>query len=102
MTYIIMGADPGVTGALAFYDCDSGQLIIEDMPTLELKVGKSIKKRINLYELARIIDVHAENIARAVVENPSAMPGQGVSELLSASASPAAPCKAQSPPTSSR
>lgn len=66
----IMGVDPGISGAVAFYYTNSPQLISAyDMP--------SIIKRIDAAALADIIKAHNPDLA--VIESVHAMPKQGVS-----------------------
>lgn len=73
-----LGIDPGLSGALAFYDKNDGELLIYDMPTFEIKVNNKNKRQIDLYQLADIVRGHAKQVERAVVELVNAMPGQGV------------------------
>ena len=73
-----LGIDVGLDGALAFYNPWNKDLIIEDMPTLEITVNKKRKRQIDLYRLAQIIDAHRMGVARAMVEQVGASPGMGV------------------------
>jgi crossover junction endodeoxyribonuclease RuvC len=50
---LICGVDPGLSGALCFYDPAIGEVEIIDMPTLAL--GKTAKRRINEHQLANIL-----------------------------------------------
>lgn len=79
MTHCYMGCDPGGKGALAILDPTNGDLEIFDTPVHIIKVGKSKKARIDLFELARFIDIRKEKIKVAIVESVHAMPAQGVS-----------------------
>jgi len=78
---MILGIDPGLSGALAFYD--GGRVRVYDVPTL--KAGTGGKRIVDETELARIIDV--ENgvgfIEHAFLEQVGAMPGQGVTSMFS-------------------
>lgn len=68
--YFIMGVDPGLYGAIAFYNPKFPKLIaVYDMPI----VGKDI----NAAELFDIVDSFKP--AAAVIESVHAMPKQGVS-----------------------
>ena len=69
----ILGIDLGLGGALAFYDDDTGELVIHDMPVLT----KGTKREIDEIELARIIDAHPYKIDRAVLEQVGTRPGEG-------------------------
>jgi crossover junction endodeoxyribonuclease RuvC len=76
---MICGVDPGVSGALAFFDPMNGSLDVEDMPTLAvLRNGKS-KSHVNAAALAALM----ERADVVVVERVGAMPGQGVSSMFS-------------------
>lgn len=52
----IIGVDPGLTGALALYEPDTGRLHVEDVPIFVLKRGKSNKKHVDLMSASRIVD----------------------------------------------
>lgn len=69
-TICIMGVDPGLSGAIAFYYPDFPQRIsVYDMP--------SIGKEVNCPELRALMDQHKPDLA--IVESVHAMPKQGVS-----------------------
>ena len=72
---IILGVDPGLSGALAFYDPDTGALEILDMPTLN--AGTKGKRIIDEYTLAREIDTRSDYIKHAYVERVGTRPGEG-------------------------
>lgn len=72
----ILGIDPGLGGALALLCGDSIEVF--DMPTHKITVNGKEKRLIDLYTLARFFDLHANHIKYAVVEDPNALPGQGV------------------------
>jgi crossover junction endodeoxyribonuclease RuvC len=83
MSTYILGIDPGLTGALAFYDPLSGDLTVEDMPVFSEKRNGKNKSCLDLYQLARIVDDKASQVKKAVVELVGAMPKQGVSSSFS-------------------
>ena len=73
---MILGIDPGLSGALALYDGD--KLKIFDIPTVAApKRGREV----DWPELARIVDAAAP-IAHAFLERAAARPGQGVSSMF--------------------
>lgn len=74
-----LGIDPGLTGALAFYDPKTGDLQVWDMPTHEIKVNGKKKNRLDLFGLANIVDPLSQEVILAGVEEVGAMPKQGVS-----------------------
>lgn len=66
---VVVGIDPGVSGAIAALDQRDGALMwLEDMPALD--------KHVNAAALADLLEV--EDIALAAVEAVHAMPKQGV------------------------
>lgn len=79
---LILGVDPGLSGALALYDPLTGALDIHDMPTHTVKVSKSLKRRLDLYQLGMLMDSYRSHIRHALIEEVGAMPGQGVSSMF--------------------
>jgi len=76
-----LAIDPGINGAIAAVN-DQGRLVtIRDMPVVKMAVGKSIKSRISPELLSMYLRNHLGDTA--VVEQVSAMPGQGVSSMFS-------------------
>ncbi len=78
----ILGIDPGLKGAIALY-APERQIVIHDMPTHEITINNKKKNRIDIYELARLIDFHAANIEHAYVEEVTASPQMGVTSSFS-------------------
>jgi crossover junction endodeoxyribonuclease RuvC len=77
---VILAIDPGASGALAFFNPETGMLDVEDMPTLEVKRGNKIKREISPQMLAGIIASRKPD--RAIIELVGAMPGQGVTSMF--------------------
>lgn len=70
---IIMGVDPGASGAIAFYWTeDPGVIAVQDVPT--------VNGEINGAELAKIMKTMKPDLA--IVEQVGSMPGQGVSSTF--------------------
>jgi len=44
---IYIGIDPGLNGAIAYFDVEKGILSISDMPTLEVKRNSKVKKEVS-------------------------------------------------------
>ena len=79
----IIGIDPGISGSICFFE-DGKILEVIEMPTMT--DGKKNKKQVNgaqIYNevLKRINDNLRQNI-RVVIEQVSAMPGQGVTSMF--------------------
>ena len=74
---MIIGIDPGISGAIAFMH-DGKVTRVIDMPTTRKTTGKGLQ--IDAYELASLLSGY--NIM-VIVEAVSAMPNQGVSSMFS-------------------
>ena len=80
---LIISIDPGITGSICFFKNNKIIEVIE-MPTMT--EGKKNKKQVNGAQIFneisnRIRDIESENI-RVVIEQVSAMPGQGVTSMF--------------------
>ena len=80
---IIIGIDPGITGAICFIE--NRKLIdVIDMPTMAS--GNKNKKQINGSQIFNEITIRIQNYkskkVNVVVEQVSAMPGQGVTSMF--------------------
>ena len=78
---IIIGIDPGVSGAICILN-DGKITEIYEMPTMI--DGKKNKKQVNGAEITNIINKEIENEkdVKVVIEHVSAMPGQGVTSMF--------------------
>jgi crossover junction endodeoxyribonuclease RuvC len=74
------GIDPGASGAVAILTEEGHFVKVFDMPVLEMKVGKAIKRRVSADLLAHEVSLYPNAIA--MLEQVSAMPGQGVSSMF--------------------
>ena len=79
----IIGIDPGISGAICFFD--NGKILdVIDMPTMI--DGKKNKKQVNGSQLVNEINQRISNISNSkisvVVEHVTAMPGQGVTSMF--------------------
>jgi crossover junction endodeoxyribonuclease RuvC len=79
---IFIGIDPGLDGAIAFFNIDYAGFSVTDMPTVEvLRSGKK-KREVNAQMLSSVISSIGPD-AVAVMERVNAMPGQGVTSVFS-------------------
>jgi len=78
---IILGIDPGLSGAMAFLDTDTGIIAVEDMPTVEVKRNNKLKREVSPQLVAAIII--KRHVGAAYLEKVNAMAGQGVSSVFS-------------------
>ena len=80
---LIIGIDPGISGSICFFD--NGEILdVIEMPTMN--DGKKNKKQVNgsqIYNeiLKRVNNLEKKDI-RVVIEQVSAMPGQGVTSMF--------------------
>ena len=79
---LIIGIDPGISGSICFFE-DGKILEVIEMPIMV--EGKKNKKQVNgaqIYnEFSKRIN-NKENEIRVVIEQVSAMPGQGVTSMF--------------------
>lgn len=79
---IFIGIDPGLSGAIAFFDIEKGHLSIIDMPTFEVKRNNKAKREVSASGLAHAFAL-AQGVKGIVLERVGAMPGQGVTSVFS-------------------
>ena len=80
---LIIGIDPGISGSICFFE--DGKIIeVIEMPTMT--DGKKNKKQVNgsqIYnEFSKRINKNQNQSIRVIVEQVSAMPGQGVTSMF--------------------
>ncbi len=80
---LIIGIDPGISGSICFLE--EGKILdVIEMPTMA--EGKKNKKQVNgsqIYnEIKKKIDKSKNQDVRVVIEQVSAMPGQGVTSMF--------------------
>jgi len=76
---VIIGIDPGLTGAVGFIDKNGRFFAVEDLPTMPRSFSSKsakVKNQINAAELAQLLRPHAAQIRLAIVEQVAARPGQ--------------------------
>lgn len=81
MSYFI-GIDPGLSGAIAFFDTAEGHLSIIDMPTFEVKRNNKTKREVSPSGVAHALSL-ARKVDGVILERVGAMPGQGVTSVFS-------------------
>jgi crossover junction endodeoxyribonuclease RuvC len=81
---IIIGIDPGASGALAFYDVEEAYLWVYDMPVNEIVRNGKKKREVSAAGIADIIRARIDQQpqVRAFFERVGAMPGQGVTSMF--------------------
>ena len=80
---LIIGIDPGVSGSICFFK-DGKILDVVEMPTMT--EGKKNKRQVNgsqIYnEISKRINNDSYQDIRVIIEQVSAMPGQGVTSMF--------------------
>ena len=80
---LIIGIDPGISGAICFFENGEIKDVIE-MPSMA--EGKKNKRQINSAQLFNELEIRTKNLPKknisVVVEQVSAMPGQGVTSMF--------------------
>lgn len=83
-TAVYVGIDPGLSGAVAFYDALKEAFHVIDMPTRWITRNGKRRRQIDCVELGSLLDLYtAGRDVRAFVEQVNAMPGQGVTSMFS-------------------
>lgn len=80
---IILGIDPGLSGALSFINTETCVVDIHDMPVVEVTRNGKTKREVSAHLLADIVSGQPSQIAAAYVERVGAMTGQGVTSVFS-------------------
>ena len=80
---LIIGIDPGISGSICFFE--NGKILdVVEMPTMT--DGKKNKKQVNgsqIYnEITKRVNQTDKKNIRVVIEQVSAMPGQGVTSMF--------------------
>ena len=80
---LIIGIDPGLSGSICFFE--NGKILeVIEMPTMT--EGKKNKKQVNasqIYnEISKRVNLIEKQNIRVVIEQVSAMPGQGVTSMF--------------------
>ena len=80
---LIIGIDPGISGSICFFE-DGKILDVIEMPTMT--EGKKNKKQVNgsqIYnEILKRVNKFETSDIRVIVEQVTAMPGQGVTSMF--------------------
>ena len=80
---LIIGIDPGISGSICFFE-DGKILDVVEMPTMI--EGKKNKKQVNGSQIFNEIKERVKKIdnkdIKVVIEQVSAMPGQGVTSMF--------------------
>lgn len=74
----ILGIDPGLSGAISLYD--GNELLIWDMPTLEMMVNGKKRNRLDIVRLKNILLEHKAD--HAFIERVNAQPSNGAASAF--------------------
>lgn len=78
---VVIGIDPGVSGAIALYDTSTQKIVaIYDIPNWNVVVAKKKRKRVDIVQLRQAFGfIKAFNPALVVIEAVGGRPGQSAS-----------------------
>jgi len=76
---VIFGIDPGFSGAISIYRPNLGLIEVHDMPVMKSAKGKTI---LNLRGVLDLLEREDDTPHMAVIEQVSAMRGQGVTSMF--------------------
>lgn len=83
---LLLGIDPGLNGAVAVVDLDRHSIVdMIDLPTFKkptLARKQGFFELLDVHALSTAIDLYAPLVALAVLEEPGAMPKQGLSSTF--------------------
>ena len=76
---LVIGIDPGISGSICFFQ--DGKIIdVVEMPTMT--EGKKNKKQVNGSQISERIKKIDKKDIKVIIEQVSAMPGQGVTSMF--------------------
>ena len=78
----VLGIDPGLKGALCFWEPDSDLLEMFDAPVFDVKRNGKARAEIDRYQLGRLVATRAAHTRLAVIEHVSSMPKQGIASAF--------------------
>ncbi|WP_412852373.1 hypothetical protein [Ectothiorhodospira shaposhnikovii] len=79
---LVLGIDPGLTGAVAGLAPDHRVELLEDLPTVARGSGR-VRRELDAAGLAHLLRPIAGDVRLAVVEQVASRPGQGVASVFS-------------------
>lgn len=79
---MIIGVDPGLSGAIAVLENDGTYVEVFDIATKKIKSGKKSKTVLDDERIIRDICLYSNELSRVYLERVSAMPGQGVTSMF--------------------
>jgi len=75
---MMIGIDPGLKGAIAFYDPSINYLLMQDLPVRWKLVNKKKRHEIDIPALWAIFNIWSQTTFQTIIiEEPHAMPGAG-------------------------
>lgn len=80
---VILGVDPGLSGALALYRPQAGRLEVWDVPVHELTRNGKNKREVDVQGLVDLVADFADECPLVIIENSTPMPGQGAASTFS-------------------
>jgi hypothetical protein len=79
---MMLGVDPGLTGAIAVLDHAGAFVALHDTPTLTLRVARGTKQTYDVPGMCALLAPYAGAGLHVVIEASQAIPGQGVRSMF--------------------
>jgi crossover junction endodeoxyribonuclease RuvC len=79
---IVIGIDPGLTGAVASLDSQGELLHLHDTPVMTIQIGRKTRQDYDPQAMRELLLPYVENACYLFIERQQSMPGQGVSSTF--------------------
>lgn len=79
---LVIGIDPGLTGAVAILDANGTLEALADTPTLVLKVQRGTRQAYDVPGMAELLRCYAGQQCHVYIEESQPMPGQGTRSMF--------------------
>lgn len=74
-----LGIDPGISGAIAFLNGKTHELVIHDIPVFANQKGRTV---VNMPELCNLLTPPEDGVTKAALEHVHAFQGQGIASAF--------------------
>jgi hypothetical protein len=79
---MILGIDPGLTGAVAVLDAAGALVALHDTPVLTLRTSRGTRQEYDVPGLVALLGPYAGLQTHVMIEEAQAMPGQGTRSMF--------------------
>ena len=79
---MIIGIDPGLSGAVAVLAPDGALVALWDVPVLTLRTSRGTRQEYDVPGLVRLLAPYTDSQPHVLIEEAQAMPGQGTRSMF--------------------